>query len=296
VPSWGRVLALSPAPRLAAALSALALLGPDAAATPGAAAAAVEGAPSRPESANDAHLTGRDIYDRVTANRFRSVVQESTLRSADRGGREQVTRLRLHWKDYRDDSLAAERGILSKTLVKYSHPFDIRHSGYLVIHNDERADDQFVYLPERRKVVRVNLRSEAVFGTDFSFEDILPREAQDATYQRLEDDVIAGVPTFTVEAIPTDFANSEYSRFLVYVEKARYVPLRTRYWDEAGVEVKEMRVDPSSIELHDGVWLPMRVTMRHLLYETSTSLEVTHLEPNPELPRSTFALQRLESH
>lgn len=249
-----------------------------------------------PPLEDDSQLTGRDIYDRVTANRFTSVVQESTLTSADRGGHEQTTKLQMHWKDFRDANGEAERGILSKTLVKYFYPFDIRYSGYLVIHNDERSNDQFVYLPERRKVVRVNLRSEAVFGTDFSLEDILPREAQDATYKRFDDAEIDGVPTFTVEAIPTEFANSEYSRFLVYVEKARYVPLRVRYWDEAGVEVKEMSVDRDSITFYDGVWVPMKVTMRHLLHETSTSLEVTRLEPNPELPRATFAIERLESH
>ena len=260
----------------------------------GEARAALVKVPPLPE--DDSHLTGRDIYDRVTANRFDSLIQESTLRSSDRGGHQQTTKLRLHWKDFRGDRGEAERGILSKTLVKYFHPFDIRHSGYLVIHNDERANDQFVYLPERRKVVRVNLRSEAVFGTDFSFEDILPREAQDATYQRLEDAEIDGVPAFAVEAVPTELANSEYSRFLVYVEKARSVPLRTRYWDEAGVEVKEMRVERDSIALRDGVWVPMRLSMRHLLHDTRTSLEVTRLEPNPELPRATFALQRLEAH
>ncbi len=260
----------------------------------GDARAAVTGA--APAAEDDSQLSGRDIYDRVSANRFRSLVQESTLRSSDRGGREQTTKLRMHWKDFREGDAESERGILSKTLVKYFHPFDIRHSGYLVIHNDARPNDQFVYLPERRKVVRVNLRSEAIFGTDFSFEDILPREAQDATYQRVEDTEIDGVPTFSVEAIPTDFADSEYSRFLIYVEKARYVPLRTRYWDDAGVEVKELRVERDSIALHDGVWVPMRIRMRHLLYETSTTLEVTHLEPNPEIPRATFALQRLEAH
>jgi hypothetical protein len=278
---------------LAAVTVAAALLQPGPA--PAAdAAAAVVAAPAPP--ADDAHLTGRDIYDRVTANRFRSVIQESTLRSADRGGREQMTRLHMKWKDFRDEDGNAERGILSKTLVKYTHPFDIRHSGYLVIHNDTRANDQFVYFPERRKVVRVNLRSEAVFGTDFSFEDVLPREAQDASYERFEDTEIDGVPVFTVQGIPTDFADSEYSRFLVYVEKERYVPLRTRYWDRAGVEIKEARVDRDSITLYDGVWVPTRVTMQHLLHETSTTLEVTHLEPNPELSRATFALQRLESH
>ncbi len=278
---------------LAALGGVLGALAPGAARA-GDARAALTGA--APAAEDDSHLTGRDIYDRVTANRFRSVVQESTLRSSDRGGREQTTKLRMHWKDFQDGDAESERGILSKALVKYFHPFDIRHSGYLVIHNDGRPDDQFVYLPERRKVVRVNLRSEAVFGTDFSFEDILPREAQDASYQRFEDAEIDGVAAFTVEAIPTDLANSEYSRFLVYVEKERYVPLRTRYWDEAGVEVKELRVDRDSIALHDGVWVPMLLRMRHLLHETSTSLEVTQLEANPEIPRATFALQRLEAH
>jgi len=252
-------------------------------------------APALSEPA-DAHLSGRDIYDRVLENRFTSVVQDATLSSGDRAGREQVTKLRMHWKDYRDGNGDAPRGILSKALVRYSHPFDIRHSGYLIIHNLDRRNDQFVYFPQRRKVLRVNLRTEAIFGTDFSFEDVVPREAQDATYRRLEDEYLDDVPVFVVEALPTPIADSEYSRFLMYIEKARYVPLRVRYWDEAGVEVKEMRADRESISLFADVWVPMRVTMRHLLHESSTSLEVTHLEPNPDLPRATFALPRLEGH
>ena len=78
----------------------------------------------------------RDIYDRVLENRFTSVTQDATLSSADRAGREQVTRLRMHWKNYRDGNGDTPSGILSKTLVRYFHPFDIRHSGYLVIHNE----------------------------------------------------------------------------------------------------------------------------------------------------------------
>lgn len=253
-------------------------------------------APDAGTDTGDEHLSGRDIYDRVLENRFTSVTQDATLSSADRAGREQVTKLRLHWKNYRDDNGDAPRGILSRTLVRYFHPFDIRHSGYLVIQNAGRRNDQFVYFPQRRKVLRVNLRTEAVFGTDFSFEDIVPREAQDATYRRLEDEYLDDVPVFVVEALPTPIADSEYSRFRMYIEKARYVPLRARYWDEAGVEVKELRVDRESISLFAGVWVPMRLTMRHLLHDSSTSLEVTHLEPNPDLPRATFSLPRLEGH
>ena len=135
----------SPAPGLAAALLAAAIVAPSSAAASDAAAAVVTPAPA-PSTADDSHLTGRDIYDRVTENRFQSVIQESTLRSTDRGGREQMTKLHMKWRDFRAEDGNALRGILSKTLVKYTHPFDIRHSGYLVIHNDNQRNDQFMYL------------------------------------------------------------------------------------------------------------------------------------------------------
>lgn len=244
----------------------------------------------------DATLTGREIYARVLANRFRSFIQESTMESSDRGGKHQLTRLRMHWKDFKQAGEPSSDGVLSKTLVKYFHPFEIRHSGYLVIHNQDRSNDQFVYFPTRRKVVRVSLRSESVYGTDFSFEDILPRELQDASYRRLPDGVVSGRPTFTIEATPTEMASSEYSRFLISVEKERSVVLRTRYWDDADVPVKELWADPVAVRDFGGVWVPMRMTMKHLLHETSTELLVTRIEPNPELSKATFALRRLEAH
>jgi len=267
-----------------------------AAAFSAAAAAALAQTGDAAPDAGESRLTGREIYARVLANRFDSFVQESTMESSDRGGKHQVTRLRMHWKDFKRGDEPASDGVLSKTLVKYFHPFEIRHSGYLVIHNHDRTSDQFVYLPARRKVVRVSLRSESVYGTDFSFEDILPRELQDASYRRLGDGAVSGRGTFTIEATPTEIAHSEYSRFLISVEKERSVVLRTRYWDGSGVAVKELSVDPEAIREFDGVWVPMRMTMRHLLHETTTELEVTDIEPNPELSQATFALRRLESH
>jgi len=245
---------------------------------------------------DDAKLTGRDIYDRVLRNRFGSFTQDSQLISGDRGGRAQESRLQMTWQSFRDENGRPTRGVVSKTLVKYVYPFDVRFSGYLVIANHERINDQFVYYPSRRKVVRVNLRSEAVFGTDFSFEDVIPREIEESDYERVADESVSGIPVYVVEVVPRAFAASEYSRVRVYVEKERFVPLRTRYWDDAGVEVKELRAVPSEIRQFDGVWLPMKATMRNLQLESFTTLVVTNFVANPDLPPVTFDLSRLESH
>jgi hypothetical protein len=252
--------------------------------------------PAAPVAADDAQLTGRDIYDRVLRNRFDAFSQETQLISGDRGGRKQESRLELTWQSFRDADGNPTRGVVSKTLVRYVYPFDVRFSGYLVISNHERVNDQFVYYPSRRKVVRVNLRSEAVFGTDFSYEDVVPREIEESEYQRVADEAVDGVPVFVVEVVPKPFAASDYSKVRVYVEKARFVPLRTRYWDDAGVEVKELRAVPSEIRNFDGVWLPMKATMRNLQLESYTTLVVSNFVPNPQLSQATFDLSRLETH
>ena len=143
---------------------------------------------------------------------------------------------------------------------------------------------------------RVNLRGEAVFGTDFSFEDILPRHIEDAVYTRLADEWANGLDCFVIEAIPEAHSQSEYSRMQIYVDKERFVPLVTRYWNNRKVEVKELRAAPDQIEKIEGVWVPKRLTMRHLKLESYTTLQLQEIDPNLPLSNTSFELRRLESH
>ena len=243
----------------------------------------------------DTYLTGEEIYQRVVANRFRSYIQDVVLLSSDRGGAEQETRLTVTWENFREKANSS-RSVLSKTKVLYTYPFEVRFSSYLIINHLERPSDQFVYLAARRRVRRVNLRGENLFGTDFSFEDVVPRELEDATYRRLPDRVVQGEAAFVIEAIPKPSTDSEYSRFVLYVEKEHYVPLETHYWDEAGVKVKHLFAERESIREFDGVWMPMRATMRHLLHDSATELQVARVVPNPDLSRRVFDVRALESH
>ena len=241
-------------------------------------------------------LTGEQIYARVLENKLRSFSEESRLLSADRTGREQETRLRMHWKDFRDERGVPREGVLSKAVVRYTHPSDIRFAGYLVQANAGREADQFVYYPSKRRIARVSRRNEAVHGTDFSLEDVIPRELEDASYERKPDAEFGGLAVYVVELVPRAKANSAYSKVWVYVDRERFVPLRTRYWDAAGVETKELAADPASLRRFANVWIPMQTTMRNLLLETSTTLVITDFVANPELAENVFDLARLESH
>jgi hypothetical protein len=240
--------------------------------------------------------SGRDIYACVLGNRFRAYVQDARLVSGDRGESAQESRLTMTWKSFRDEQDQPRGGVLSKTIVRYTHPFDLRFSGYLVINNVDRPNDQFVYLAASRRIRRVNLRNEAVFGTDFTFEDIVPAEIEDAEYRRLADARVDDHPVHVVEVTPRPESDSEYSRLVAYVDRERCVPLRTRYWDEKGVEVKELTVPFEAVQSFDGIHWPMKLTMRNRKLDTFTELTVDRLEPNAPLEDKEFEVRRLQSH
>ena len=241
-------------------------------------------------------LSGEEIYQCVLDNRFDAYTQHARLLSGDRGDAEQESRLRMTWQSFRAEDNGPTKGVLSKTVVRYLDPFDLRFSGYLIINNFERDDDQWVYLPTYRRIRRVNLRREAVFGTDFTFEDIVPREMEDGSYRRLPDELQEGTPVYVVEVSPKAHSNSEYSKFVLRVDKRNCVPLLTKYWDDKDVLVKELQAPAEHVTEMAGVHFPMQLTMTNVQLETYTTLVVEELEPNPDLGRKTFDLRRLEAH
>jgi hypothetical protein len=253
--------------------------------------ASTEEAPSGSDTAS-----GRQIYDRVVANRFHAFRQHTRLVSGDRGGNEQESRMVVLWKSFRDGDARPRKGVISKTIIRYTHPFDLRFSAYLIIDNAVPPDDQFVYLNSRRRVQRVNLRGEPVLGSDFSFEDVVPREIEDAGYARLPDETVDGRPCYVVEVTPLPEAHSEYSRFRSWVDRERSVVLKTLYWDEAGVLVKELAAPSAEVREFDGVWVPMRVEMRDRPNESYTYFVIEELVANPEIDDNEFDPRRLESH
>jgi len=246
-------------------------------------------------SGNDG-LTGRQIYDKVLANRFDRSRQKIRLISGDRAENAQEARMEVLWKSWRDDKDQPRNGVLSKTVIRYTHPFDLRFTAYLVINNQDRGDDQFVYLPSRRRIRRVNLRGEPVLGTDFTFEDVVPREFEDAHYERLPDEYHDGAPRYVVVITPKAEANSEYSKLQSWVDRDNFVVLRTQYWNRDGVLVKEGIAPAAEVREFSGIFIPMHTEMRNVLSESWSKLYVDEFAPNVDIPDAEFDPRRLEGH
>lgn len=298
MPGWGAVVGWGAAVVLWGLVSVGAGAAEDApAATEPEAGVAAEATEAEiPESA----LTGEQIYDRVLDNRFYAYEQELVMESGDRSQNTQKTRLEMKYLSFR----GAEDGdrFVSKSIAKYTEPTDARHLGYLVIKKTDGGEDQFVYRPSARRVRRINLRGEAVFGTDFSMEDVFPREVEDATYQRVEDSEVDGVSVFVVDVFPKPEKDSEYNKFKVFVEKDHYVALRTQYWDEYDEMFKELNAERPSIRMFEGkersgdpkqIWVPTHTRMTQLKTGSYTDLEVVTLRLDTKLRDRDFSQREL---
>jgi hypothetical protein len=235
----------------------------------------------------------REIFRRYLETRPRAGVQHQRIVSRDPGGNEQVTRSWLRWEDERVREGEAPGGVIGKTLVRFTDPFDVRDTAYLVFWNRDGSAEQFVYRRIDRKVRHVRMRSATVMGTDFTIDDLGFRSLDHATYRRLPDESVSGEPAYVIEATARPEVHSSYRRGVFYLEQRRHVLLRARFFDGGWREVKELRADPDQYDRVERYWIPRRTTARDLLVGTESTLLVERFEPADDLPDALFSPFRL---
>ncbi len=261
----------------------------------GAASAPMEDAtPSAATGPLDPDLDGRAIYRRVLDNTLRSSYSEQRLHSVDPGGYEQELHFWSRFRDYREEGQPRDDGVISKSVLKFTAPFDKRESGYLFVERHREQNDGFHYLKQREKVMRINTSKETIFGSDYTLEDIaMARMLDDATYERREDAEKQGRPVYQIMVFHEPEADPQYSKSLLFVDPETWVPLESVHWNHDDVEAKRLTAPFERIEQHAGVWIPMHTRMDDLLEGTWSELHVDRLDANVELADRYFNPKRL---
>jgi hypothetical protein len=243
------------------------------------------GAAAALESADEIEQCVRDNLPR------KSSVQTIAFRSTNRVGDASESVATLHWKLFDEG--------LSKVLLRFSRPLDMRGAGVLLIEKKGRRPDTFLYLPELKSVRRVSssAASSSLFGTDFSYEDFerLVGMAADFARERKDDSEIDGRAVYVVDARPDPESGSGYERVVTFVDKETCVPLRTESYEPGGELRKLLTADTAEIEREGTVWVPHSQTMQDLRDETRTELVVQQIDIDAEIHRKMFSTRELEA-
>jgi hypothetical protein len=238
-------------------------------------------------------LSGREIYERFLHNRFRTMAQHLTVVSTNPRGDAQELQLLVRWKDFRDAADRPQRGVMSKTVVRFIEPFDLRRLTYLIVGREDGVHDQFYYSRGTRKVRRIQVRGLGIFGTDFTIDDLAFQTIEDGIYERLPDSQVGGRPVYVVRATLNPGFTTRYSVVTASIDKQRYVLLRALYEDGAGVLLREANAQVESIREFDGVWVATVSSMRNVKEDTLSTMVIQSLDPNPDLPDRLFSERSL---
>lgn len=220
-----------------------------------------------------------------------TAIQTIGMISTDRVGSELESRAKMYWKEF--------DGGLSRVLMQFSDPPDLRSAGMLLIQKEGDRSDMFMYLPELKKVKRISghMISGSMFGLDFSYEDFerLQGLSKDGETTRLADVEISGRPAYQLSTTPDAKGDSGYERIVDTIDKASCLVLESKMYEKGDRLRKVFKTGLDGVEKREGKWYAKEVTMQDLRDETSTRIVIEELEVGVEINRKMFSQRALES-
>ena len=179
-------------------------------------------------------------------------------------------------------------------LLRIEEPAAERGSALLGI---ERADsdvvDLWTYLPELRQVRRItaNTLSGSLFGTDFSYEDVMEmqRQAEHASVERRPDSTLEGRAVAIIAAKPAADSGSQYSEVIAHFDRETCVLLKAELYARSGELAKQLDVAWADVEKQGERWVPKKITLRDLGKKTQSQIQLQKAEWNVDLPDRLFS-------
>ncbi len=175
-----------------------------------------------------------------------------------------------------------EREEDTKMVTILLEPIGERGIGFLQFDYDhiDRETDQWIYLSALGKVKRIVSGNEnepkdgSFFGTEFNYEDMESRHVDNYTYKLLAEETYQGRPCWVVESSPTEkwAKRSNYSKTWDWIDKERYLFLKTILYNRQGKRVKRLSgYEPEKI---NGIWIQRKRLMNNMETRRMTRFSV----------------------
>jgi hypothetical protein len=198
----------------------------------------------------------------------------------DRSGITQVRSMISAVKDF---------GALSKSYIRFTSPASIDGTSFLSWQVDGKDDEQFLYLPElgRERRIASSQKDGDFVNTDFTYEDMQERNVDKDTHKILREEKVGSYECWVIESIPLDPKTSQYKRWVSYIPKGIYLPLRVEYYTRPIRQATKI-LTIRQLEKITGIWTAKEVEMKNVDRNTLTILRTTEIKYNKGLPDRMF--------
>ena len=165
------------------------------------------------------------------------------------------------------------RGTGDKTILVFNWPGDIRDTALLTHAYTAKDDNQWLYLPARRRVKRISSssRSGSFVGSEFAYEDMVNQEVDKFTYRWIADKPCPGskLTCHIIDRFPK--YKSGYSSQRVWLDAKHFRIYQVHYFDRRKAHLKTMRASKHR-RYKKKYWRANKMSMRNLITGKSTDL------------------------
>lgn len=231
---------------------------------------------------------GRDVMEKYS-DHFK-VTDESTkatMTLINKEGKQQNRSLNILTKRYPND--------MHKTLITFTSPEKISGTGLLIVENQGRGDDQWLYLPVLKKVKKISTaeRSHSFMGSEFAYEDLRGEVLKDFSYQLIGSEAVNGQDCFKIEATPVRAGETGYGKRILWIRKDIFFKTKVEYYDKGG-KILKTEADEDMVQIGGGKYRMNTVVMQSSQSGNKTLLKSNSRDINSGVPDSKFTTSYLE--
>lgn len=181
-------------------------------------------------------------------------------------------------------------------LIQFLEPADVRGTS-LLTHQDPKGDDnQWLYLPELRRVKRISStgKTGSFMGSEFTYEDIGGNTLEKFKYSKVGEENYKGKDCYVLEKVPT-YANSGYTKIKVWITKDNYLTLRQDFFDRKNSLLKIMTFEGH--QQYGSTWRVAKIAVENLQTKKKSILDFANRKLRSGLSNDLFTernLQRLQ--
>lgn len=237
-------------------------------------------------NAQDAHEIAQKSTDVIE---FESIEMSSTLKIIDNKGNVR----------HRQISVATRKfGDVTKTLMKFISPPDVKGTSMLIYDYDKKEDDLWVYLPATRKTRRIisTEKGKSFMGSEFSNADMSKPNPENFNYKIIGEENFQGKTCWKLETVcKTEQIAKEsgYNKKVSLVEKATFLSHKTDYYQSDGKLFKSILYKDFRRQ-STGKYFSFAMIAENLLNGRKSEILVERFSLGTRLAENHFSPQSME--
>ena len=216
----------------------------------------------------DGATLAQQVYDRDAGNDSQATVRMLLI---DKRGSKRFRTMMTANKKY---------GPTSKSFIRFTSPADIKGTAFLTWENEDRDDDQFLYLPALKRVRRIvaTQKTSRFVNTDYTYEDMQRRKPEIDRHQIVGNENLLKRDCWILESVPKNEKDSQYNKRKTWIARDILLPVRGQYFGKKDRLLKEFIA--VRIKQIDGIWTVVESEMRDVEKKHRTFLKTENIKFN----------------